>query len=241
MSSWGDWNTPLKHSQVSLDGFDKWRKEQQKIIADRGADGDPAKEEEYNQFMLRQNLNAYVCHNELDEYTGCLKANHLLNYEENEQSGSRVEINVKNKANEKLCRKSHTAYVTCMSSKRNQEAVLQNAVAQPNCTEYREEMLRCMAKNSDHEVQTNEPQCLSLYRALLRCGLNHDWNHYWRSITKFGDADEYHLYELSRDEKKKQEFMRLATSTTQGNEEYKMYQKNLKKGYYLKSEAQFTT
>lgn len=236
MSSWSDWNTPLKHSQVSLDGFDQWKKEQQKIVSDRGADANPSKEDEYNQFMLRQNLNAYVCYNELDDYTRCLKANHLLNYEEDEQSGSRVEINVKNKANEKLCRKGHTAYLTCMSSKRNQEAIMQNAVMQPNCTENREELLRCMAEHSEHEVRRNDPQCLPLYRSLLRCGLNHDWNHYWRSITKFGDADEYHLYELSKDDKKKQEFMRLATSTAKGKADYRKYQENLKEGYFLKRE-----
>lgn len=236
MSSWSDWNTPAKHSQVSLDRFEQWKNDQQKSIGERGADSDPAKEEEYNQFMLRQNLNAYVCYNELDEYTTCLKANHLLNYEENEQSGRRVEINVKNKANEKLCRKVHNKYVKCMSSKRNQDAVMQNAVMQPNCTENREALLLCMAKNNEHELRTSEPQCNFLYRALLRCGMNHDWNHYWRSLTKFSDEDEYHLFELSRDENKRQEFMRLATSTPEGEEAYKAYQKNLTKGYFSQPE-----
>lgn len=225
---WGFSKAPLKHSQSALDGFDNWRAEQALAVAQRGADSDPAKEEEHNQFMIRQNLNAYICYNELDTYTACLQAHNLIHHEED----GHVETNVANKANEKFCRKSFGSYTQCMSSKTNQEAILQNASVHPSCADQRDQMLQCMSQNSAVEVSTNEPQCISLYHTLIRCGLNHQWDHYWRSLTKFTDADEYHLFELSRDDNKKQELMRLTNSTRQQQQQYAKHREDLQKGYY---------
>lgn len=229
-SSWSAWNTPLKHSQASLDAFERWKREQNTSIAKRGEDAEnPAKEEEYNQFMLRQNLNAFICYDQVDQYMTCLKDNHLLRREED---SGHFEINTASKANEKLCRKTHNTYVECMSSKVNQETILLDAVQHPNCTDRKENLMQCMQQHSEVEEATGKPQCEGLYRTLLRCGLNHQWNHYWRSLTKYGDAEEYRLYELSKDDGKKQEYMRLATSTSAEQEAYQRHVEQLKKGYY---------
>lgn len=50
------------------------------------------------------------------------------------------------------------------------------------------------------------------YRRLVRCGLNHLWNDYWRSLTNFGESEEFHLFEMSRSHKKKQEYLEFVTS-----------------------------
>ena len=219
---WGRLSTPAKQSQFSLDMYEEWKVKQNEEIANRGADRDPAVEEEHNRYMLRQNLNAYVCYKDLDKYTACLEDKKLIRRSDGEDgaggsaglsSSATFEVNTQNKVNEKLCRATHNAYVSCMSSKTNQEAVLQSASLEPHCTEHRSSLFHCMRENQMTEAQTNTPQCTTAYRTLLRCGLNHMWNHYWREITKFSDTDEYHLYELSRDENKKQEYLRMVTSS----------------------------
>lgn len=227
------WNTPAKVSQASIDGFEEWKKEQNLAVSQRGVDADPAKEEEYNQFMLRQNLNAYICSQELDGYTECLQKHHLLRREEDSFSGSRIEVQTARRANEKLCGKTHRAYFKCMESQINQETILQNAAQHVNCIETRKELLQCMRDNSEREMQTREPQCMHLYRSLLRCGMNHLWNHYWKSIANVGEGDEFHLYELSRDDTKKQAFMRLSTFSEKDQEAYLQHRENLNMGYFL--------
>ncbi|RNF22890.1 uncharacterized protein Tco025E_03027 [Trypanosoma conorhini] len=221
-------STPAKHSQFSMDLFDKWRSEQNRSIAHRGSDADPALEEEHNSFMLRQNLNAYVCYRQLDEYTTCLERHHLI-----EHADRGHEINTKNRMNEKKCRATHNAYAACMGSEKNQETLLHNAALHNNCHDFRMELMNCFTTNRELETQTSEPQCIPFYRQLLRCGLNHLWNDYWRSLTKFGEAEEYHLYELSRDDNKKQEFLRVITSSLEQQREYLRKQREQEKGYFL--------
>eukprot|EP00796_Vickermania_ingenoplastis_P004816 gene4816-3458_t len=235
MSAEREWN--LKNGQFQS-AFEQWKAESRARIAERGADKNQETEEAYNRLMLQQNLNAYVCHQELDRYTACLTDKSLLSRVEDPIAGSRVEINTESKANEKMCRKTHNAYTKCLSSRANQETVLQNAVMQPACSKKKEELLRCMSLNNEVEVATNVPQCSALYRSLIRCGLNHQWDHYWRSLTKFGDADEYSLFELSRDDTKKQEYMRLATSTPRDQDAYREYRANLAQGYLANNQVQ---
>ncbi|EPY25858.1 hypothetical protein AGDE_11662 [Angomonas deanei] len=196
--SWGQSSATTKHSQVSLDMFEQWKREQQEEISNRGADKNRDSEELYNQHMLRQNLNAYICHKELDKYTTCLQEKNLIVVD----GSSNYEINTKNKLNEKLCKSTHFPYVRCMSSKENQELLLQHAALHPLCQTKKLNVLSCMEKNADIETKTNVPQCEESYRSLLRCGLNHLWNEYWRALTKFTDKEDFQLYELSRDENK---------------------------------------
>lgn len=238
--SWGHMSPPSKQSQYSLDLFEEWRAKQNEEVSNRGADRDGAVEEEHNKSMLRQNLNAYVCFKELDKYTTCLEEKHLIrrrNGDDGSSSSSPAansfELNTRSGVNEKLCRATHKAYVSCMSSKANHEAVLQSASVEPHCTERRYSLFQCMRENEAIETQTNEAQCTAAYRSLLRCGLNHLWNRYWREINRIGDADEFHLFELSRDDTKRQEYLRTVTSTTAQREED--YEERLKSkvGYYL--------
>lgn len=219
-----------KQSQFSQDLFHKWKAEQNEEIASRGADKDPAVEEEHNNHMLRQNLNAYICYKELDKYTECLREKNLISSNEN---GGGYEVNMKGNAHEKLCRPTHTAYVACMSSRRNQEALLGNAAIHPNCSRHREDLFHCMEANSEVETRTHEPQCDSKYRRMLRCGLNHLWNDYWHAITKVGDAEEYHLYELSRDDNKRQEYLRVITTNEEELHQQRLEKKDREQGYYL--------
>lgn len=226
------WASGTKHSQLTMDAFEAWKKEQNAAIARQGANEDEAKEEEHNKFMLRQNLNAYICHMQLDDYTGCLRQYHLLREEDDPQTGNRFEIDTRQKKNERLCRKSHNAYVKCMTSQQNQNAILEDAAEQPHCRDIRGELLACMARNNEVELATHTPMCTTLYRALLRCGLNHQWNRYWRGITKFGDPEEFNLFELSRSDSKRQELMRFTNSSPEDMEEHRQYLESVRQGYF---------
>lgn len=195
-------------SQFSKDLFYRWKQQQIEKVAERGANvASPAAEEEYNNTMIRQNLNAYICHKQLDLYAQCLSANGLL-----DTSNEKFEINTKNKMNEVRCRTTHMAYTDCMSSKANQETVLHAASMNPNCAIRRGDLSQCLEERREVETRTNEAQCMEPYRRLVRCGLNHLWNDYWRSLTNFGESEEFHLFEMSRSHKKKQEYLEFVTS-----------------------------
>ncbi|AYU76847.1 hypothetical protein conserved [Leishmania donovani] len=247
VNAWGRMHTPAKQSQFTLDMFEEWKAKQNEDIAQRGADRDPAVEEEHNRYMLRQNLNAYVCYKELDRYTTCLEDKKLIRRRDDEDGArgggtgvsmaSSFEINTRNKVNEKLCRATHNAYVSCMSSQKNQEVVLQSASLEPHCTEGRAKLFHCLRENQVSEAQTNTPQCTDTYRSLLRCGLNHLWNHYWREITKFSDTDEFHLYELSRDDNKKQAYLRALTTSEAQQQSHLREARDIMLGYYLDPKA----
>ncbi|KAG5505939.1 hypothetical protein JIQ42_06734 [Leishmania sp. Namibia] len=243
VNAWGRMHTPAKQSQFTLDMFEEWKATQNEEIAKRGADRDPAVEEEHNRHMLRQNLNAYVCYKELDKYASCLEDKKLIRRREDDGARGRgtttssiassFEINTQNKANEKLCRATHNAYVSCMSSRDNQEVVLHSASLESHCSERRAALFQCLRENEASEAQTNTPQCTESYRSLLRCGLNHLWNHYWREMTKFSDVDEFHLYELSRDDNKKQAYLRALTSSEAEQQSDLREARELALGYYL--------
>ncbi|KPI87168.1 hypothetical protein ABL78_3730 [Leptomonas seymouri] len=241
---WGRLTTPAKQSQFSLDMFEEWKSQQNDEISNRGADRDPEVEDEHNRCMLRRNLNAYVCYKELDRYTACLEDKKLIRRSDDDGVGGSVgsshysafEVNTQNKINESLCRSTHNAYASCMSSQTNQETVLQSASLEPHCTEHRETLFHCMRAHQETEALTNAPQCTSAYRTLLRCGLNHLWNHYWREITKFSDADEYHLYELSRDDNKRQDYLRVLTTSEQQQQAHLKEMEDIRLGYYLDSD-----
>lgn len=219
-----------KRFQFSQDLFQGWKHEQNAEIAMRGASKDPAVEEEHNNYMLRQNMNAYLCYRELDRYTGCLKEKNLITSGE---GGTGYEINTRNRVNEKQCRSTHTPYVACMGAQQNQEALLGNAAIHQNCTRQREDLFHCMEENKEKETKLHEAQCEMQYRRMLRCGLNHLWNDYWRAITKVGDAEEYHLYELSRDDNKRQEYLRMVTTNEEELRRQRADKKGREQGYYL--------
>nr|CCC95280.1 unnamed protein product [Trypanosoma congolense IL3000] len=227
-NAWRPLSTPTKHSQCSLDFFDQWRAEQRAAIAQRGSDPDPAVEEAHNNFMLRQNLNAYICYKQLDEYTSCLEKHHLI-----ERGDNRCEINTQNRINEKKCRSTHHAYVECMGLQRNHETLLQNAALHPSCATRHLALMECYNANRETETKSSEPQCLPFYRQLIRCGLNHLWNDYWRALTNFGEAEDYHLYELSRDDNKKQDFLRVITSSVEEQQKYLRERRESEMGYFL--------
>ncbi|KPA77025.1 hypothetical protein ABB37_07374 [Leptomonas pyrrhocoris] len=238
---WGRISTPAKQSQFSLDMFEEWKVRQNEEIANRGADGDAGVEEAHNRHLLRQNLNAYICYKELDQYTTCLEDKKLIRRSDDGDSGAGAsssssavfEVNTQNRVNEKLCRSTHNAYVSCMSAQKNQEAVLQSASLEPHCTEQREKLFHCMRTHQQTEAQTNTPQCTTAYRTLLRCGLNHLWNRYWRELTKFSDTDEFHLYELSRDDNKKQEYLRMVTTSEPQQQAHAREREEMRDGYFL--------
>ncbi|KAG5484763.1 hypothetical protein LSCM1_06586 [Leishmania martiniquensis] len=243
-NAWGRMYTPAKQSQFTLDMFEEWKAKQVNEISERGADRDPAVEEEHNRRMLRQNLNAYVCYRELDQYGACLEDKKLICRREDGNGargrgtvtssiGSSFEINTQNKVNEKLCRATHNAYVSCMSSRENQEQVLHSASLEPHCSERRATLFQCLRENQALEAQTNTPQCTESYRSLLRCGLNHLWNHYWREMTKFSDMDEFHLYELSRDDNKRQAYLRALTTSEAEQRSHLQEERDAALGYYL--------
>jgi hypothetical protein len=193
-------------SQFPKDVFHSWKREQEDKIGDRGAHLDPSMEEEHNQSMLRQNLNAFVCYAQLDRYTDCLKANSLL-----DKRGEEYEVNTRNHQNEIRCRPSHVEYVNCMSSQANKEAVMQSAAMHPACQTRRQVLFECFRERQEEETRSNTPQCNEPYRRLIRCGLNHLWNEYWRSLTNFGEHEEFHLYQMSKDDRQRQQFLQFAT------------------------------
>jgi hypothetical protein len=193
-------------AQFPRDLFHIWKKQQEDQISERGANIDPGLEEEHNQAMLRQNLNAFVCYASLDKYTECLKANNLL-----DKRGDDYEINTRNRQNEVRCRPTHMEYVNCMSSNTNKEAVMRSAAMHPSCQTRRQVLFECFREHEVEETRSNNAQCSEPYRRLVRCGLNHLWNEYWRSLTNFGENEEFHLYQMSKDDKQRQQFLQFAT------------------------------
>lgn len=193
--------------------FQEWRAQQEIGIGNRGEDiGNPAAEEEYVRFMIRQNLHAYVCYRELDKFTACLEEKKLVRSADG-GGGGQVELNTANRDYERVCKATHKAYMGCMKSQRHQEAVLENACLEPHCSSQRYAHFQCLGVNHKSELKTNEAKCEDSYRRLLRCGLNHMWNEYWRAMTKFGDAEEFSLFELTRSDRRRQDFIQAITTS----------------------------
>lgn len=234
------WKTISEHagkpSHFSHELFQRWKEEQSDEVGQRGVAADPKDEEEHNRLMLRQNLNAYVCYKALDAYTTCLKDNKLISYHQGHGgslgSGT-FEVRTDSNVNEKLCHRTLKAYKTCMTSKTSQETVMENAALHPQCHTQRFDLYTCMEENKQIESRTQEPQCTGRYRGLLRCGLNHLWDDYWRALTKIGDIEEYHLYEMSRDDVKRQEYVRMITTSEEAQRQYRQDRREAQQGFYL--------
>lgn len=205
----------IGHSPYTHDDeqFLSWKRKQAATISDRGADNaDPQNERLYNDHMTRRCLDAYVCHQELDIYGQCLIKNKLW---DSEKAGSLMLPETATSAIERVCKMPFHRYSQCITSKDNQETVVKTGMVNPNCRKTNESLIKCMqvhiseeeseldsgahSRNEDRERHFNtriEDGCKDVYTKLVRCGLNHLWEEYWRAITNYGEQEEFKSYQL---------------------------------------------
>lgn len=207
-STWRQSLVGDRTSQITMDNFMLWKETQKHQVSQRGASSDVSAEEKYIQHMVHQNLNAYICHRELDQYMTCLKEKNYIKTDH--MVGASMGIaGVNSNSHERHCRSAHLVYASCMQSRAHHETIIQNSVAEPSCMTQRVNFVECLDNNAAIESSNQVAQCSQHYRVLLRCGLNHLWNKYWRALVNLGETDEFHLYELERDDNKRQAYLDL--------------------------------
>jgi hypothetical protein len=175
--------------------YQQWKTRQTAAITERGAGRD---EESYISLMVQRNMNAYICHREVDAYAGCLQKHNLIASED-----MLIPFKDKNSTHQLKCRWPLMSYQKCMASERNRSVLYESAVMHSHCGETRSKHFHCIAKHRDQELLTNEPQCIPTYRALLRCGLNFMWEEYWKKLSNLSDEDEYSMYDTESDPHRK--------------------------------------
>ena len=187
----GGYMSPKEHLK-----FDAWRDTEHDAVSQRGAvPNDFQAEQRYVQGMSSNVLRAYICHKEVDVYTQCLLDKKIVR----EEDLNKADVNLK-MAKEK-CAKPVAAYLSCVENTRNYETVVQCATEHPRCGTPRRETFQCMERYADDKEQQGL-QCRHVHLSLVRCGMNHLWDEYWRAITGFGVEEELHLYDMQKQKAK---------------------------------------
>lgn len=194
------------------DRFLDWKRKQARAVADRGTDlTNPANEDTYNTHMTRRCVDAYVCYKELDVYGRCLIDNRLW---DSDKMGNVMLPDQSTPMIERKCKLPFHNYTQCISSRDNQDTVVKTGMMNPNCRRTHESFIQCVqvhireeedeadrgrggsAASHDHFNARIEDGCGRIYSKLVRCGLNHLWEEYWRAITNFGDQEEFKMFQL---------------------------------------------
>jgi hypothetical protein len=175
--------------------FTEYQKQQTSNVTDRGAHESKEFEEKYIGKMIKTVLRSHVCYQEVDRYTQCLVDQNLVHKDELWHA----EVN-QIKAQQR-CGPAVEGYNKCMNRKENHEAVVATAVAAPQCKFVSKELVMCLERQPGADRDDLE-NCHRGYLTLLRCGLNHMWDDYWRAISKFDIEEEAIMYEASLKQKK---------------------------------------
>ena len=134
----------------------------------------------------------------------------------------------------RVCKTPFYHYSQCITSKENQETVVKTGMVNPNCRKTNESLIKCMqvhindeeseidsgayANSEDRERHFNariEEGCSAVYTKLVRCGLNHLWEEYWRAITNYGEQEEFKSYQLENKIGAKTEYNKTITEVKQ--------------------------
>ena len=197
------------NSQVSQDAFAVWKRQQAELITRRGEDPrNPDAEEAHNKNMLRHCLNAYICHMELDAYAGCLKKNGLWG-----ARGDEYEVPTKAPMHQVKCPMPLEKYTKCIGSEENHRTLIGNGILNANCRPFHKTFFACIEVNKDKTIEDTERECTPAYRRLVRCGLNHLWEEYYRAVNNVGDQEDFQSFELHGDSKKREMFTTLVMDT----------------------------
>lgn len=202
-------------SQVSMDAFAEWKRQQAELVTRRGEDvRNPEAEEAHNKRMMRHCLNAYICHMELDAYAGCLKKHGLWGAKSDE-----YEVPTKAPMHQVKCPMPLEKYTQCMGNEDNHSTLTANAIMNANCRAYHKNFYSCIDVNRNKSIEETERECAPAYRRLLRCGLNHLWEEYYRAVNNIGDQEDFQSFEIHGDPKKREMFTTLVMDTQRRIEE----------------------
>ena len=183
--------------------FKEWKEEQAKALTNRGASPSDNEEENYIQTMLRHVMRAYTCHVEVDAYTRCLIEKKVVSAEH-----TLAESTVNMHMAEAKCPREVDKYERCLQDEERVEAVFATAIEQPRCYHQRMETLTCLERHKS-SADEQDAFCRSGYRGLLRCGLNHMYDEYWKKISGFGQEEEVHLFEEAKVGKREKSLFEL--------------------------------
>ena len=181
--------------------FKSWKNAQQQSVTDRGASDDPAEEEHYIARMIQAVLRSHVCYREVDAYTKCLVRRKVLTEEQVIQM-SVSEVN-QSQARAK-CGSEVQAYLQCQNKREHQDMIVKAACGVNKCVPLRNDLAMCVERAPLGVEQGPElfESCQGYWRAMVRCGLNHLFEDYFREVTGFGVLNEIHLFDLENDGKK---------------------------------------
>ena len=177
--------------------FNKWQLAQAKNLRSKGASDDLDHERKYIEGMMKSVLRGYVCHREVDDYAECLLRRKIIKEDELDK------LNINMRQAEVFCEAEVKAYTGCMTRKLNRDTIVEAATGHASCEDLKANLQICLEKQpDDRDVQ--EEKCLRDYYTLLRCGLNHMWDDYWKKVSGFGTAEEMHVFEVEQDHFKQQ-------------------------------------
>lgn len=171
--------------------FQNWKARQADAVKIRGTGENASEEEAYISSMLRNVLQSHMCYRELDAYGKCLVDNKIISKDD---IGVK-EVNGSSPLVVKHCRVPMLKYDTCLGDAKNEDVIVEAALAHERCLKERRNMMVCLEKKTEEE----QKGCTSLYRKTLICGLNFLWDEYWRAMGGFGEMDEYHVYENEKE------------------------------------------
>lgn len=181
--------------------FKEWQVAQARAVRSRGESEDLDKEKKYIDNMIRSVLRGYLCYREVDEYSDCLIRKKIVHPDDLH----RAEVDMRRA--EVFCKDEVGKYQACMGKKVNHETVVEAATGHTSCEDLKVGLQICLEKHMDPDLQ--ERHCLRKYSELLRCGLNHMYDDYWKRISGFGTTEEAHLYEIAKDTTKQQAVAKL--------------------------------
>ena len=188
-------------SQLDEHRFASWRRERNVRISEEGSSTDREEDQNRIKASFRRLMDAYMCHVELDALGACALEKKVV-----VKHGEQVR---KQKDLEYHCGKQLDRYGTCIESE-EKVVTLNHAVASHKlCLSQREKFQMCIENSlDDPKLKPNELlqdhahlPCDAEHRKLMRCGLNHLWHEYFRTINNVTDKEDFLEYRVdtSRD------------------------------------------
>lgn len=169
--------------------FHHWKAQQSAEVTLRGYSEDIKEEENYIKHMIRLVMRSHFCHKQVDQYAECLLDNKLVTEEELDSA------DVSMQAAQVKCPKQIEKLVTCMDKTSHHAELVDTVVRHQKCDFIHRDFLRCVDTKPETAL---ERDCIRPYFSLLRCGLNHTWDDYWRTVGGFDQIDDVIMYDVER-------------------------------------------
>ena len=190
---------------VNSDSFEpkyaKWKVVRNERISVEGATPDATEDHKRIRSCFLKVMDAYLCHVELDELAGCAVTKKLIGAGDSPNSLKPRELDFH-------CAKPFSRYKSCLESEEKRATLTQAAATHSACVRQRANFQVCIERAlDDPEMKPNfllqgteHLPCDPEHRFLLRCGLNHLWNDYFRTINGVGDAEDFLSFRVDGDD-----------------------------------------